>query len=75
MIANKIDFEENLVDFATWRGGEKDRVIAEVNPLGHLPVTTVNGRARPEAIATLRYIATKVLPTETVLLQVHARLS
>lgn len=60
MLANKIEFEEQLVDFATWGGGEKERVKAELNPLGHLPVTTVNGRGRPESIATLRYVATKV---------------
>lgn len=60
MLTNKIDFEEQLVDLATWTGGEKERVKAELNPLGHLPITTVNGRGRPEAIATLRYVATKV---------------
>ena len=60
MLANKIEFEERLVDFATWGGGEKERVKAAVNPLGHLPVTTVDGRDRPESVATLRYMATKV---------------
>lgn len=60
LLANKIEFDEQLTDFASWGAGEKDRVKAEVNPLGHLPVVTFSDRSRPEAISTLRYIARKV---------------
>ena len=60
MLANKVAFTEELVDFAEWEGGEKKRIKEEVNPTGHLPVLTVDGKNRAEAVATMRYIATKV---------------
>ena len=60
MLAHNVPFEENLIDLNSWQNGEKKRIQEEVNPAGHLPVLTVDGKNRAECVATMRYVATKV---------------
>lgn len=60
MLANKIDFEEDLVPLADWKGGEKARVAAEENPSGHLPVLLIDGKPHAEHISACRYLARRV---------------
>eukprot|EP00892_Ulva_mutabilis_P007757 jgi/Ulvmu1/5353/UM022_0147.1 len=60
MLANKVPFEEKLIELDLWQNGEKKRIQEEVNPMGHLPVLTVDGKDRAETVATMRYVATKI---------------
>ena len=63
-LANKIDFEDSLVTFEEWGGGEKARVTSSgESPFGYLPtLTTTEGKILPETIAMSRYVARKVWP-------------
>jgi glutathione S-transferase len=60
MLAHKITFDEELISFKDWEETEKAKCIATLNPAGHLPVLTMDGKNYSEHISICRYLARKV---------------
>lgn len=59
MLANKINFDEQLISFQDWGAGEKAKCIEQDNPAGGLPVVTIGDKKYAQHIAINRFLARK----------------
>ncbi|KIZ03486.1 hypothetical protein MNEG_4470 [Monoraphidium neglectum] len=58
LLAARVPYKEDLVDFAEWRAGVKQEVKdSGESPLGVLPVITVGSKRLIQHVATTRYLA------------------